>query len=64
MKKCSICGTEIINGVNGCMMYDTCNTCKPIVYYPTIRIKPTITNYPSYEEMNTLESRCIHHDED
>ena len=37
MKKCRICGTEIVNGVNGCAMYDTCTKCKPIYYPPTIR---------------------------
>ena len=33
MKYCTICGKEIINGFNGCMMYDTCFDCKPIKYY-------------------------------
>ena len=33
MKKCVICGAEIIPGVNGCTMYDTCSTCRPVVYY-------------------------------
>ena len=33
MKKCKICGAEIVNGVNGCMMYNTCTDCEPIHYY-------------------------------
>lgn len=33
MKKCIICGNEIINGVNGCAMYGECTDCRPIRYY-------------------------------
>ena len=32
MKRCVICGGAIINGQNGCAMYDTCFECKPIKY--------------------------------
>lgn len=35
MKRCDICGTEIIPGVNGCSMYNTCTSCKPI-HYPQV----------------------------
>ena len=34
MKKCAICGCEIINGKNGCMLSDACFACKPIYYPP------------------------------
>lgn len=33
MKKCTICGTEITEGVNGCNWYSECYTCKPVRYY-------------------------------
>ena len=32
MKKCPICGDEIINGENGCAWYRECFKCKPIRY--------------------------------
>lgn len=32
MKTCTICGKEIVNGVNGCAWYDTCFDCRPIRY--------------------------------
>ena len=32
MKRCKLCGVEIVPGENGCTMYDTCFTCKPIHY--------------------------------
>ena len=33
MKHCSICGAEIILGVNGCTWYSACFDCKPVRYY-------------------------------
>lgn len=33
MKTCTTCGAEIVNGVNGASMYDTCFACRP-VHYP------------------------------
>ena len=32
MKTCTTCGAEIVNGVNGCAMYDQCTDCRPIHY--------------------------------
>lgn len=49
MKKCSICGCDIINGKNGCTMYDTCFECKPIHYYAKPRQGST-EYFGDYEE--------------
>lgn len=32
MKRCTLCRADIVPGVNGCTMYDTCISCKPIRY--------------------------------
>lgn len=53
MKKCTICGKEIVYGINGCTWYDTCFTCKPISY-PA----PTAAE-PSDEEANYWEEQIL-----
>ena len=61
MKMCRKCGTEIINGTNGCMLLgDICNTCynggKPIRYAPP---KSRINEYYSNNEESYFEGECI-----
>lgn len=33
MKKCTKCGCDIINGVNGCMLLENCHNCDGIPRY-------------------------------
>lgn len=56
MKKCTICGDTIINGKNGCAMYDTCVKCKPIIYRaaPIKRV-----NYSFFDFDNSYETRIL-----
>ena len=56
MKKCPICGVEIINGVNGCSMYETCTTCKPIYYPRAVTKQGHIT---SWSDLDENENRCL-----
>ena len=51
MKTCTICEATIINGVNGCSMYDTCTTCRPIHYFAKPRKANSIEYYTDYEEL-------------
>lgn len=55
MKTCKACGTEIINGVNGCAMYNKCFRCRPISY-PAQPKRNAIT---SWEDMDVLEAKCL-----
>ena len=49
MKKCKICGAEIIYGVNGCTMYDTCTDCEPVHYYAKPRKADERETFGDYE---------------
>ncbi len=40
MKRCVLCGVEIVPGENGCTMYDTCFSCKPIHYPKNYSTEP------------------------
>lgn len=60
MKVCKVCGEKIINGENGCAMYNECNRCRPIHYVA----KPRERLPYSEEEARYLESRCIKDCED
>lgn len=53
MKRCTICSAVIIPGENGCTMYDTCTTCRPIHYPPVQRnwTPLNITPMVDFEEM-------------
>lgn len=62
MRRCILCGVEIVPGVNGCTMYDTCTSCKPIRYPTPYSRRPQIyghfygqgfvnVNCPDYEDM-------------
>ncbi len=53
MKRCTLCGIEIVPGKNGCTMYDTCTACKPIHYPPVQRNWPPLNVIPmvDFEEM-------------
>lgn len=44
MKTCTICGAEIVNGVNGSGMYDTCTDCRPI-HYPAYQRPSWLSDY-------------------
>lgn len=55
-KYCSICGKPIVYGINGAQISNYCIECQPITYY--YNPAPIRNNY-SYEELNSLEDRCI-----
>ena len=60
MKKCIRCGTEIINGINGCEILNECFTCHG--GYP--KYTPASKGETdSWDELDALEDRCIN-DED
>ena len=56
---CSCCGTEITNGVNGCMLMDICFVCSK-GNYPSkyTKIVSNVGNVSS-EAGDYYESRCI-----
>lgn len=58
MKKCRVCGAEIINGQNGCMMLgDICFDCHggPPVYPSPRRI-----DYPEAPDyLDWIEDKCL-----
>ena len=55
MKTCPICDKEIVNGKNGCTMYDECFDCRPVRYYAPARKAETCGDYEelilAYQEM-------------
>lgn len=54
-KMCKLCKCVIINGQNGCAMYDTCTDCKPVHYITQPRQKASYT----YDDIDKLENMCI-----
>ena len=57
MKICRECGTEIVDGENGCTMAgDVCFKCKP---WNMKFVPATNWGYPTEEDIDTLESRCL-----
>ncbi len=56
MKICSVCGKEIINGINGCQLMKECFDCHGGFpkYAP-----PTKRETVSWSELDALEDRCI-----
>lgn len=59
-KKCRKCGAEIIYGMNGCTMYDECFSCRPVHYRKIVSTNTKV----SWDDMDTLESRCLGNIED
>lgn len=57
MKRCVLCGVEIIPGENGCAMYNTCTTCKPIHYPPVRRNWPRLDVTPMVDFENLILER-------
>lgn len=59
MKKCSVCGCEIINGVNGCTMMSDCFSCH--VGYPKYPAPVHVNPFSllSVEDLDKLEDRCL-----
>ena len=58
MKICEICGDEIINGENGCMMAgNICFKCKPW----KMKLVPARNWWSNCDEekMDALENRCL-----
>ena len=61
MRRCIKCGTEIINGINGCAALNECIACHG--GYP--KYAPAVTKRESYswDELDALEDRCINDEE-
>lgn len=57
MKTCRVCGSEIVDGVNGCqLMGDICFDCGGRPVYPA----PRRVDYPEeIEYLDWLEDRCL-----
>lgn len=63
MKKCIICGKEIINGVNGCMLLDDCFDCHGgYPKYAPATARETV-DYDD-DRLNYLEAMCVRDWED
>ena len=57
MKTCVICGMEIINGVNGCMIMNECFDCHG--GYPKYPAPRQMIETISWSELDALEDRCV-----
>jgi len=56
MKRCIKCGSEIINGINGCEILNECFTCHG--GYPKYAPTSKRETY-SWDELDAIEDRCI-----
>lgn len=61
MKKCIKCGSEIINGINGCAALNECFACHG--GYPKYAQAITKRESYSWDELDALEDRCINDEE-
>ena len=60
-KRCKECGRPIAYGINGAQMLDLCLDC----YRPRYHCQPTpVRTEMSWDELDTLEDRCLGDDVD
>lgn len=58
MKVCSICGKEIVNGINGCQLMPDCFECHGgLPDYS--RQKASHNGTANWDELDTLEDKCV-----
>lgn len=62
MKKCTSCGCEIVNGVNGCSLLPVCFSCNGgLPKYPAPVVRGPFQDVND-DELNALEDRCLNDD--
>ena len=57
MKRCIVCGKEIINGINGCVIMNECFDCHG--GYPKYPAPTQVIETGSWDELDALEDRCV-----